>query len=108
MMDNSSRLSTMRRSVIVLVTLLCIIAPARADIILSFAPDGNPTVFTVGVGQDITIPIYLVERNQAPFTNVLSTGGLVNGGVRIDFANTLPFGGSAVSGLLTPAGWFSV
>lgn len=81
---------------------------ARGDIILSFSPDGSNTSFNVVVGQDITIPIYIVERAQAPFTNILSTDGLVNAGVRVDYANSSPFAGSAVAGTLTQPAWFSV
>ena len=100
----------MRRIVLVFALAgLLLPLPARADLILSFSADGtnNPTFF-VNVGQQIQIPIYIVERNQAPFTTDLSTFGLVNAGVRVDYTNLIAGGGQAVTGTMTPPGWFQV
>lgn len=58
---------------------------ARADLILSFTPDGSSTTFTVNQGGTVQVPVYIVERNQAPLTNILSSEGLLSAGVRLNY-----------------------
>jgi len=83
-------------------------ATAKADIILGFTPDGTPTNFNVQVGQTIQVPLYLIERNQAPLSvNILSNNGLVGAGVRVDYLNSIAGGGSGTAAQIDPAGWFS-
>lgn len=70
------------------IALLCLsgtVSPAHADLILSFSPTGTPITFSVVAGQTIAIPVYLVERNQAPLTNILSSEGLFSAGVRLNY-----------------------
>jgi hypothetical protein len=81
---------------------------ARGDIILGFTPDGSVTNFNVPVGQTVQVPLYLIERNQAPLSgNILANFGLVGAGVRVDYGNTLPGGASGTSAGIDPPGWFS-
>jgi len=81
---------------------------ARADIILGFTPDGSVTNFNVQVGQTVQVPLYLIERNQAPSSGgILASSGLVGAGVRVDYSNTLPAGAAGPSAGIAPPGWFS-
>jgi hypothetical protein len=80
---------------------------ARADLILSFAPDGLPTQFFVPVGQSVVVPVYLVQTNNAPLTNALVTEGLISAGVRVDFTNTLPGGATATAATSTLPSFFN-
>jgi hypothetical protein len=61
---------------------------ARADLVLAFTPNATPITFSVVVGSTVNVPVYLVERNQAPITNILSTEGLFSAGVRLNYNNT--------------------
>src|SRR6476659_9440438 len=80
-------------------------ATAKADIILGFTPDGTPTNFNVQVGQTIQVPLYLIERNQAPLSgNILANNGLVGAGVRVDYLNSIAGGGSGTAAQIDPAG----
>ena len=62
--------------------------PATADLVLAFTPNATPITFTVTVGQTVNVPVYIVERNQAPLTSLLSTEGLLSAGVRLNYNTT--------------------
>ena len=60
--------------------------PVRADLVLAFTPDATPITFSVVAGH-VSVPVYLVERNQAPLTSILSEEGLFSAGVRLNYGN---------------------
>lgn len=94
------------RVLFLMLAVICLIlpGPVRADLVLAFTPDAAPITFSVVAGQTITIPVYLVERNQAPFTNILSSEGLFSAGVRLNYSTVA--GSATVTGggaVLNPA-----
>lgn len=73
--------------------------PARADVRLSFSPDGTPTNFTVLVGNSISVPVYVLQDGG---TNILTTDGLASGGVRLNFTNSISGGATLNSSIANP------
>lgn len=65
--------------------LATLLQAVKADLVLSFTPDATPITFSVLVGQTVSVPVYLVQRNQAPLTTILSAEGLFSAGVRLNY-----------------------
>jgi hypothetical protein len=74
-------------------------AAARADLTLSFTPDGSAFNGTVGVGQTINVPIYLLQMSHVgqPDTTILTDQGLLSGGTQVDFTHSISGGASLQS-----------
>lgn len=77
---------------------------ASADLILSFTPDGTPITFSVTVGNTVNVPVYIIQRNQAPLTTILSSEGLLSAGVRLNY-NTVAGSATVITNgaVLNPA-----
>lgn len=82
----------------------CNLPKASADLVLAFTPDATPITFSVTVGSTVTVPVYIIERNQAPFTSILSTEGLLSAGVRLNY-NTVAGSATVITNgaVLNPA-----
>jgi hypothetical protein len=84
-----------------LVASLLLGSPARADYQFQFADSsGNPgSGFTINsVGSTVAIQVYLLQTNTGT-SNTLTTNGLVDGGLALQFSSTAPFTISSTSNI---------
>jgi hypothetical protein len=97
----------MRPPYLSLAFLACLVAtaPGRADFVFQFADtSGTPTsTFTVNQGSTVGVNVYLVQQGGS--TN-LSSNGLVDGGVSLQFSSSGPFTISSASNI-TPNAAFA-
>src|SRR5437868_888260 len=77
--------------------------PARADIVISFSNTGaQSTPFTVIQGQTLTLPVFIVERANAPSSGgILAAQGLVGAGARVNYS-TVPGSSTVTAATVNP------